>query len=202
MNISEGSRCARCGAVYPYQDAACPLCGHDPRNPLPAATHQGALLKDVDWVACRRHFEPNGKLLDVIILGHIDLIVWGAVLEALRTSATSLTFSVDGVTTPLPSSAYHLVHRGDPAVPVLLTFEFAGIRFSCTYFDSYNAISFSFAANDIDGPGRLEWLAEFMKVLGNRTKRDVQVSTPMGAPEYWPTPILGYSAGSGAFQWL
>jgi hypothetical protein len=78
----------------------------------------------------------------------------------------------------------------------LLTFEYAEIRFSCHFFGE-DEIEMSLAPNDIDGPDRLDALAEFLRILGRRTGRDVLLT-----PENLPTsPILRYSTGSNAVEW-
>ena len=148
----------------------------------------------MDWERCRPDFKPDGSLRDIYILATTTR-EWDVALAVVRELATSLAFSIDGVTRPLPPSASEVfaVSRDCSA---LLTFKYAAIPFSCHFFGE-EEIELSLAPNDISSADRLDALAEFLSILGTRTGRDVLL-TPENLPA---SPILRYSVSSGAVDW-
>ncbi len=149
----------------------------------------------MDWKKCRPDFEPDGSLRDMLVLDTTTR-EWDVALAVVRELATSLAFSIDGGTSPLPASASETFALARDR-SALLTFTYAGISFSCHFFGE-DEIELSLAPKSISGPDRLNDLAKFMSILGARIGRDVLL-----VPEGLPTnPILRYSLSSSSVDWL
>jgi hypothetical protein len=139
----------------------------------------------LEWQDVRDSFEPDGMLLDIYVQ-NVDAAAWEKAFAFLVDGETEYT--VNGADAPVPKTAAHALNLRPMSSPLMLVRR-DEIEFACHFF-SDSEIELDFWPEDVDGPQRLEALAQFITGLGRATGQDVIV-TPENTPE---APLIRYTA--------
>jgi hypothetical protein len=145
---------------------------------------------DMDWETIANEFANDGGLLDLYVL-NADVPDWQRLIDALRESVHGLSYEVDGETIELPGQVTDIFAQWEiersPTLRVLVD----GIEFRCHFFNP-NEIEFDLAPEEVAERDRLDSLFNFMRWLGNLTRKTVVLT-----PENLKTaPIFAFDPGT------
>ncbi len=127
---------------------------------------------NVDWHVCEQEFTPDGALRDIQV---VDATTADSqrVLDFLRASAVSLTYTVDGASATLPSDASSIIALRATATPLLI-FRWGDIDVA-THFFGADDLEFDFRPEDIRGQEQLDQLISFIHGVGGLLHKSVLV---------------------------
>lgn len=151
--------------------------------------------KTMEWARIAPVLKAEGSLCDIYVL-NTSLDDWARVWSALLADSGNLSFSVDREPTTPPldiEEAFRLARNHS----VCCSYAVGKQRLNCHFFGE-DEVEFDCDPRDVDGPIEADRLADFIKMLGRATWKEVRLT-----PENGPDDIIArYEPATGQFVWL
>ena len=148
----------------------------------------------MDWQRIAPAFVVDGSWRDIYVVNTTEMD-WQRVWEKLLSWEPRPVFHNNGAVLPLPTRATEVFASRETSSPSLMIIV-GGARVNCHFF-TVEEIEFDIDPREIIGPDEALAIADFMKLLGETTAKDVILTPENGQEIVWAR----FSPGSAEVVW-